>query len=59
MAYGFTRRARLMTGGALGVVMTLALAGGVSINVQLLTGYRSPDGWTGPDGWSARAPPRS
>lgn len=25
---GFTRRARLMTGGALGVVMTLALAGG-------------------------------
>ena len=29
MAYGFTRRARLMTGGALGVVMTLALAGGV------------------------------
>ncbi len=28
MAYGFTRRARLMTGGALGVVMTLALAGG-------------------------------
>ncbi|WP_199183606.1 MULTISPECIES: TonB-dependent receptor [unclassified Brevundimonas] len=28
MASGFTRRARLMTGGALGVVMTLALAGG-------------------------------
>ncbi len=28
MASGFTRRARLMTGGAMGVVMTLALAGG-------------------------------
>lgn len=29
MKPGFTRRARLMTGGALGVVMTLAFAGGV------------------------------